>query len=218
MRHAATVSLVGLLACGDADGRGSTSLSGGVGTATATAATTGADDPTTSGAVTTGAADSTDPTTGADPGSTTTTDPTATGSADTSTGDAPNPGATCPPVGAPDCSPGPGTGKGAECFDAPSCFLPTVKSAVTATLDAHPEWFDYADGQPLVLDVEAYMNTVVETVSAQELCAIRDPNAGDEIAVKHDQSGAENFDILTADGHARYGDGIYTSVCAPSWF
>lgn len=218
MRRSVTVVLFGLLACGDADGRGGTSLSGGIGTATAP--TTDAGDPTTSSSdpETSSGADSTDPTTGGDPGSTSSIDPTATSGADTSTGGEPAPGATCPPVGEPDCSPGPGSGKGAECFDAPSCFLATVKSAVTATLDAHPEWFDYADGQPLVLDVEAYMNTVVETVSAQGLCAIRDPNAGDEIAVKHDQSGAENFDILTADGHARYGDGIYTSVCSPSWF
>jgi hypothetical protein len=28
----------------------------------------------------------------------------------------------------------------------------------------------------------------------------------------------ENFDILTADGYARWGDGIYTSKCIPAWF
>jgi hypothetical protein len=50
------------------------------------------------------------------------------------------------------------------------------------------------------------------------LCAIRDPNAGDEIVVKYNNDYAENFDILSAMGYARWGAGIFTATCAPAWF
>ena len=124
---------------------------------------------------------------------------------------------TCPPVGPEDCSPGEGNGE--TCFDAPTCFRDQVKAAVQAILMEHPEWFEDMNGQPYVLEVEAYMNGVVAKLDADSgLCAIRDPNAGDEIAVKHDNEYAESFDILTAQGFARYGDGIYTATCAPAWF
>ncbi len=42
--------------------------------------------------------------------------------------------------------------------------------------------------------------------------------AGDEIVVKKDNDFSENFDILTAQGYARYGGGIWTATCAPAWF
>jgi len=141
-------------------------------------------------------------------GTTTTVD---TGGTDTG-------GFHCPPVGPLDCAPGPGSGEGDTCTKPGSCFLDTVQAAIQGVLDGHPEWFDTTSGQPFVLEVEAYMNQVVADVAATGLCAIRDPNAGDEIAVKHDQEYAENFDILTAEGFVRYGDGIYTSTCAPAWF
>lgn len=93
-----------------------------------------------------------------------------------------------------------------------------MQDAIKQVLAGHPEWFMHDDMGDFVLEVELYMNTAVELVSATGLCAIRDPNAGDEIAVKFDNSYAENFDILTAAGYARYGDGIYTSTCVPAWF
>jgi hypothetical protein len=92
-----------------------------------------------------------------------------------------------------------------------------VQQGVQNVIAAHPEWFDMAD-PTLVLDAESYMNAVVADVGAQGVCAIRDPNAGDEMAVKHDNGFAESYDILTADGHARYGELIYTATCSPAWF
>ena len=93
-------------------------------------------------------------------------------------------------------------------------------SVTTVVETTHPEWVDWGDGQPLILDGhhDDYVLAVVDEVAAHDLCAIQDPNAGDEIVVKHDDAFAENFDILTADGHARYGNGIHTATCAPSWF
>jgi hypothetical protein len=120
-------------------------------------------------------------------------------------------------LGGEDCSPGNGSGEADTCADAGSCFIAIVQDAVQAVLAAHPEWFDMVDAT-LVLDAESYMNAVVEIVNTQGVCAIRDPNAGDEIAVKHDNAFAESFDILSADGHARYGELIYTATCSPAWF
>jgi hypothetical protein len=206
-----------LLACSGGEGRdpGNTappvttlppstgSDSGDAGTST----TGGASDPdTTSGSTPTSTTGAVDPDTG----------PASTGP-DITTGDGGGVPA-CPEPGAPlDCSPGPGSGRNDTCVDDPSCFLDLVQSSVTGVIADHPEWFDQSTGQPFVLEVELYMNTVVEYVGQSE-CSIRDPNAGDEIVVKHDNAFAENFDILTAEGVARWGDGIYTSKCIPAWF
>lgn len=149
----------------------------------------------------------------ADPG-TSTGDPGTTGAAGSSTAGE----AVCPPQGELDCSPGPGSGEGDTCTEGETCFRATVQDAIKQLLAERPEWFMHDDMGDLVLEVELYMDTVVERVAATGLCAIRDPNAGDEIAVKFDNDFAENFDILTAAGYARYGEGIYTSTCAPAWF
>jgi hypothetical protein len=117
-----------------------------------------------------------------------------------------------------ECSMGPGTGEGDMCTREVSCFLRVVQDSVRAVIAANPTWFDMSAGTQLVTNVEGYMNGVVAEVNRRGLCAIRDPNAGDEIVVKHDNAFAENFDILSADNLARSGDPIYTSTCAPAWF
>lgn len=127
-------------------------------------------------------------------------------------------GPTCPPPGPMDCSPGTGTGEGAECTLPPSCFLADVQRAIRSVVDGHPEWFDASAGPTHVLEVELYMDGVVAALNAGGLCAIRDPNAGDEISVKWNNTAAENFDILTASEDVRSGGGIYTSSCAPAWW
>lgn len=209
-----------VLACGGSEGRdpgdtatpvttlgldtGTGSDSGGAGTST----TSGGSDPDgASGSMSTGTTGPVDPDTG----------PASTGPGpDDTTGGGGVP--ACPgPADPLDCSPGPGSGEADTCVDDPSCFLPLVQSSVNGVIADYPEWFDQSSGQPFVLEVELYMNTVVERVGQSE-CSIRDPNAGDEIVVKHDNAFAENFDILTAEGVARYGNGIYTSKCIPAWF
>ncbi len=127
----------------------------------------------------------------------------------------------CPPPGPMDCSPGPGTGEADQCHDGPSCFLNDVKAGVTWTVNNHPEWFGLGPNDcPLVLDVAAYMDTVVSRVVGAGHCAIRDPNDPDyEITVKHDNAFAENHRIRAAStGCARWGDAIYTGYCAPAWW
>lgn len=212
----ATLVLALLAACGEGEGRGSgdttspvTTLMPGTGSdsgdvGTSSTGSMGLD--TSSGSAATGTTGAVDLDTG----------PASTGPDATTGGGGGVP--PCPGPEAPlDCSPGPGSGEGDTCVDDPSCFLGLVQNSVNGVIADHPEWFDQSSGQPFVLEVELYMNTVVEYVGQTE-CSIRDPNAGDEIVVKHDNAFAENFDILTAEGFARYGNGIYTSKCIPAWF
>jgi hypothetical protein len=123
----------------------------------------------------------------------------------------------CPPPGAVDCSPGPGTGEGDECFDGVSCFISDVQGAVRGVIADHPELFDSTGDCDIVLDPEAYRSGVVERVQAGGLCAFPDPNSIEEFVVKFNNAYSENFDILASTGCARYGPAIYTSTCAPAW-
>ena len=127
-------------------------------------------------------------------------------------------GPLCPPPGGLDCSPGTGTGEGDQCYATTSCFLSEVQRAVNDVVRDHPSWFDASAGPTHVLEVELYMDAVVALLNDRALCAIRDPNAGDEIVVKLNNAYSENFDILTATEDVRSGAGIFTSQCAPAWF
>lgn len=230
MRSFLLFAALALVACGpDDDGRGTataattitTAASTGTGTGTtgdaSTSGGTGSDATTTAPATsTTTSATTAVTTTGtSDGGTTTAAGMTTTTTASSTTG---MEGVSCPPEGPMDCSPGPGSGEGDTCIDTAPCFRKAVQNAIQQVLAGHPEWFMHDDMGDFVLEVELYMNTVVELTAASGLCAIRDPNAGDEIAVKFNNEYAENFDILTAAGYVRYADGIYTSTCIPAWF
>lgn len=120
-----------------------------------------------------------------------------------------------------DCSPGTGTGMGNECHDGPSCFVTKVQKAVNDVVAAHPAWFDFNNqwSCPMILSLDAFMDAVVASLTAQGLCAIRDPNApGEEVTLKHDNLFTENFDIVASTGCARSGSAIYTGWCAPAWW
>jgi len=93
-----------------------------------------------------------------------------------------------------------------------------VRDSVNTVVADHPEWFENHDGWIYAAEPENYMNSVVALLNTLHLCAIRDPNAGDEVAVKHDNLFAESFDILTWEGYVRTGEGIYNATCAPAWF
>ncbi|MBX7077956.1 MAG: hypothetical protein K1X88_02140 [Nannocystaceae bacterium] len=218
MRATTVISLL-LLACGSPGPRGTTTFGSALSVGEAGSATTQAEASSSSSVGDGGSATSSSGD-GEASGSSGGTASADSGASTTTLGGSSSGGAAveCPAPGGEDCSPGPGTGEGDQCTAPGSCFLDIVQGAVNGVIGGHPEWFDQSSGQPYVLDVEAYMNQVVADVAAVGLCAIRDPNAGDEMVVKHDNDFAENFDILTADGFARYGEGIYTSTCAPAWF
>lgn len=125
----------------------------------------------------------------------------------------------CPSPLPKDCSPGTGTGNQDQCFDSVPCYQGAVRNAINGCIASNPTWFDTAAaGSPLVYapHTNDYVLCVVATLSAGNLCAIQDPNAGDEIVVKHDNLYSENFDILTADNHVR--NAAWTATCAPAWF
>lgn len=124
----------------------------------------------------------------------------------------------CPGATAPECSPGSGTGD--NCFDATSCFVSKVQAAVNGVINDHPDWFDRSGSCAVILcDINLFMDDVVARLVAQQLCAIRDPNApNEEVTVKHDNAFSENFDIVASTGCARTGTAIFTSTCAPAWW
>lgn len=184
----------------------STTISTTQGVTTEGTGATSSDTSGTSTSSTTSSTSTTLTTTDPETSGTPTTDPSTTG------GDV-----GCPQLGGEDCSPGNGSGEADTCVDGTPCYIDLVQQGVQTVIAAHPEWFDMVD-PTLVLDAESYMNAVVAEVGAQGVCAIRDPNAGDEMAVKHDNGFAESYDILSADGHARYGELIYTATCSPAWF
>lgn len=213
--HALVVLASATAGCNAGDGGSNSSFASGasIGTTapgTGTSETAGSD----SGESSTSSSGSDATMTSIDPSTSTTT---TTGAVDSgSTGDT---AGGCPALGGQDCSPGNGSGEADTCADLGSCYIDLVQSGVQGVIAAHPDWFDAVDTTLVLTDyVESYMNAVVDDVNAQGVCAIRDPNAGDEIAVKHDNGFAESFDILTADGHARYGELIYTATCTPAWF
>ena len=81
-----------------------------------------------------------------------------------------------------------------------------VQGAINHTINNHPAWFDNNNpyGCWMILDVSAFLDTVVNRLTGQGLCAIRDPNApNEEVTVKHDNEGAESFDIVASNGCAR---------------
>ncbi len=127
----------------------------------------------------------------------------------------------CPPPGGLDCVT-PGTGDGVTCFDGVSCFLAAVQAAVRGVIAGHPDWFRWDDTIPcdvVVVEVEVYRQAVVDALNGRgDLCAIPDPNAGDEIAIKYNNTYAENFDIHASTGCARYGAAIYNGTCYTAWF
>lgn len=148
--------------------------------------------------------------------STATTDGGTTATADGSTTDQP-PVAMCPPMGAQDCTPGPGR---ESCAKIESCFAGQIATAVSATIMENPTWFEEIPEGTMVLDVDSFVNTVRDKMVDAGRCAIRDPNdaLGYEVGVKHNNELAESFRLVTSGGLARKGTGSYTATCTPAWF
>lgn len=128
---------------------------------------------------------------------------------------------TCDTSGPQDCSPGPGQGSADQCYDLQAQFGNQVNAAIDGVIANHPAWFDTNQGAPccpLVLEYDLYVQTVAADLSASGLCAIQDPNAGDEMPVKRNNNCAEQYDILTAQGFVRRPPGGYNGTCIPAWF
>ena len=98
----------------------------------------------------------------------------------------------------------------------------TVADALEQITREQPAIFDFGDVQPggdpnwyKVKDEAAYSQGVVKILLAKGVCARWD---GEELNVKTNNVSSENYDILTASGHMRRGDGSYRVTCYPAYF
>jgi hypothetical protein len=66
-----------------------------------------------------------------------------------------------------------------------------------------------------VLNQGRYTSGVVRRLEQLGYCAIWD---GEEIAIKNTNTFNEQYDILTAAGYIRRGEGSYRATCRPAWF
>jgi hypothetical protein len=99
-------------------------------------------------------------------------------------------------------------------------FLPQVEAALAQVIKEHPEYFNLNDMQKgtdwvRVVNEDAYFNAVVAAVGKNGICARFD---GEELAVKRDNKGSEQFDIHTSLGYIRRGEGSYRASCYPAAF
>jgi hypothetical protein len=92
-----------------------------------------------------------------------------------------------------------------------------VQASINQVIAANPGMFEKRDctGCYDVLNVDGYLQAVVQQMSARGYCAMYD---GEELAVKNTNDFNEQFDILTADERVRSGGESYRSTCRPAWF
>ena len=101
-------------------------------------------------------------------------------------------------------------------------FLDVVEAAIDQVVREHPEWFDVNSTQPggiagtyRVLNDTAYTAEMVKVVNSKGLCARWD---GEELNIKTSNVNSDNYDIHTAQGYIRRGEGSYRVTCFPAYF
>lgn len=128
------------------------------------------------------------------------------------------------PVQSPPLAPTPGCSlspsREKSCGRERSIHLAEVEQAIAKAIREHPEHFDVADVQGgtdwvKVRNDNGYITTVVENLRQAGACAIFD---GEELAVKRENRVSEQFDIHTAQGYIRRGEGSYRTSCYPAAF
>jgi len=101
-----------------------------------------------------------------------------------------------------------------------SQFITALGEAIDTVVREHPEFFDLNARQPgpgwyKITNVGAYDTAVAEALKAKGLCSRHD---GEELVVKGTNTLSEHFDISTAEGNIRRGEGSYRSTCYPAAF
>lgn len=100
-----------------------------------------------------------------------------------------------------------------------STFVPDVQRAIARVQREQPDLFDFTQAHDelsvLVRDVDRYHEEVVKVLRETGLCAIFD---GEEVAVKNTNDFSDQYDIITASGFVRWGDGAYAATCRPARF
>jgi len=94
-----------------------------------------------------------------------------------------------------------------------------VEAAIQRTMQEHPELFNFNDelggGSYRVLDHDRYINTVVDNIHKQGVCARAEV---EEIQVKTTNDFNEQYNIWVSSGHVRHGPGAYITTCFPAQF
>lgn len=101
-----------------------------------------------------------------------------------------------------------------------STHLAAVEAAINKVVREHPEVFNLGGKQPAdgwyeIVNVTAYDNYVVEALKSAGYCSRHD---GEELVVKNANTFSEHYDISTAEGNVRRGEGSYRSTCYPAAF
>lgn len=100
-----------------------------------------------------------------------------------------------------------------------STFVPDVQRAIARVQREQPGLFDFSQSHDelsvFVRDVDRYHDEVVKVLRETGLCAIFD---GEEVAVKNTNDFSDQYDIITAAGFVRWGDGAYAATCRPARF
>jgi hypothetical protein len=111
------------------------------------------------------------------------------------------------------CPLGRGNGPGTNCPHTEGTLSVQVNRAIDQAISEHPNLFDFSGGEPVVLDHDRYINTVVANLNAQSgVCAIND---GEEIGVKNTNAFNEQWNIWFSRGLVRR---TYVTTCAPAAF
>jgi hypothetical protein len=98
-------------------------------------------------------------------------------------------------------------------------FLDQLDDAINELVREEPGIFNLNDvrgaGGYRVLSEGAYTVGIIKNLDKKGLCG---GLYGEELAIKENNSYSDNFDIITATGHARRGIASYRSTCTPASF
>jgi hypothetical protein len=100
-----------------------------------------------------------------------------------------------------------------------SQLLSRVEAAIDKAFRDHPDYFSPSapdpGSEPRVVNDAGYFAAVVSNLTAAGVCARFD---GEELAAKVENRYSEQFDIHTAQGRVRRGEGSYRVSCYPAAF
>jgi hypothetical protein len=88
-------------------------------------------------------------------------------------------------------------------------YLETVERAIRTLQGEQPAMFEGDQ----VLSVGGFYVGIIKVLDRQGICAVTE---GEELGVTNRASSSEQYDILTAQGRARFGLNIYRTTCTPS--
>jgi hypothetical protein len=125
-----------------------------------------------------------------------------------------------PPVGAPGCALGYGSGRFTCQGDIPG-LLPQLDAAINKLIAQKPQLFNLNDpaaaGAYQIYNVDAFYAGVIDNLTAAGMCG----EVGyfkENIWIKENNSYSENYDIVTAQNFIRRGPKSYLGTCTPANF